>query len=89
MADIAPPKALFFDVFGSLVDWRSGVAREAERVLGTHKKIDWVAFADAWRNQYQPGMEEVRSGRQSFAKLDILHRRNLERILPRFKISGL
>jgi 2-haloacid dehalogenase len=57
--------------------------------LGTHKKIDWIAFADAWRGQYQPGMEEIRSGRQSFAKLDVLHRRNLERILPRFEVSGL
>jgi 2-haloacid dehalogenase len=89
MADIALPKALFFDVFGTLVDWRSGVAREAERVLGTHRKLDWIAFADAWRAEYQPGMEEVRSGRQSFAKLDILHRRNLERILPRFGLTDL
>jgi 2-haloacid dehalogenase len=89
MADIAPPKALFFDVFGTLVDWRSGVSREAQRILGTHRKLDWIAFAEAWRDQYQPGMEEVRSGRQSFAKLDILHRRNLERILPHFELTDL
>ena len=89
MAETAHPKALFFDVFGTLVDWRNGVAREAERILGTHKKIDWIAFADAWRGEYQPGMEEVRSGRQTFAKLDVLHRRNLERILPRFDLSDL
>jgi 2-haloacid dehalogenase len=89
MAKPAPPKALFFDVFGTLVDWRNGVAREAERVLGTHRKLDWIAFADAWRGEYQPGMEEVRSGRQSFAKLDVLHRRNLERILPRFGLTDL
>jgi 2-haloacid dehalogenase len=89
MAKIAPPKALLFDVFGTLADWRSGVAREAERILGTHKKIDWIAFADAWRGEYQPGMEEVRAGRQSFAKLDVLHRRNLERILPRFDLTDL
>ena len=89
MAKSARPKALFFDVFGTLVDWRTGVAREAERVLGTHKKLDWIAFADAWRAEYQPGMEEVRSGRQSFAKLDVLHRRNLERISPHFGLSDL
>ncbi len=89
MAEKPLPKALFFDVFGTLVDWRSGVSREAERILGTHKKIDWIAFADAWRDQYQPGMEEVRSGRQTFAKLDILHRRNLERVLPRFGLQDL
>ena len=89
MAEMAPPKALLFDVFGTLADWRNGIAREAERVLGTHKKIDWIAFADAWRGEYQPGMEEVRSGRQSFAKLDVLHRRNLDRILARFDLTDL
>jgi 2-haloacid dehalogenase len=83
-------KALFFDVFGTLVDWRWGVAREAERVLAPlGYALDWLSFADAWRDQYQPGMEEVRSGRIPFSKLDVLHRHNLERILPRFGISGL
>ena len=82
--------ALFFDVFGTLVDWRSGVAREAERVLAPlGYRLDWPAFADAWRGEYQPGMEEVRSGRIPFSKLDVLHRHNLERILPRFAIQGL
>jgi 2-haloacid dehalogenase len=83
-------KALFFDVFGTLVDWRSGVAREAERTLSSAgHALDWPAFADAWRNEYQPAMEEVRAGRIAFCKLDALHRRNLERILPRFGVSGL
>ena len=82
--------ALFFDVFGTLVDWRTSIAREAEKILGPlGHKVDWVAFADAWRGEYQPGMEEVRSGRQPFAKLDVLHRRNLERFLPRFGLSNL
>jgi len=82
-------KALFFDVFGSLVDWRSSVAREAETILKPlGYNLDWLAFADAWRAQYQPGMEEVRSGRQPFAKLDVLHRRSLERILPQFHVQG-
>jgi 2-haloacid dehalogenase len=84
------PKALFFDVFGTLVDWRSGVAREAERLLAPlGPGIDWAAFADAWRGEYQPAMEEVRAGRIPFCKLDLLHRRNLERILPRFAVPGL
>jgi 2-haloacid dehalogenase len=83
-------KALFFDVFGTLVDWRSGVAREAESILGAAgHKFDWFAFADAWRNEYQPAMEDVRAGRMPFCKLDVLHRRNLDRILPRFAVSGL
>ena len=84
------PKALFFDVFGTLVDWRTSIAREAELILKPlGYSLDWLAFADAWRDEYQPGMEEVRSGRIPFSKLDVLHRRNLERILPRFGISGL
>jgi 2-haloacid dehalogenase len=83
-------KALFFDVFGTLVDWRTGVAREAARVLAPRGySLDWPAFADAWRDQYQPSMDEVRSGRMAFCKLDVLHRRNLERIMPQFAVSGL
>jgi 2-haloacid dehalogenase len=85
-----PARALFFDVFGTLVDWRAGVAREAERVLAPlGHALDCPAFADAWRDEYQPSMDEVRSGRAPFCKLDQLHRRNLERILPRFGLSGL
>lgn len=87
---MAGVRALFFDVFGTLVDWRSSVAREAERVLAPlGHSLDWAAFADAWRAEYQPGMEEVRSGRIPFSKLDVLHRRNLERFAPRFGLAGL
>jgi 2-haloacid dehalogenase len=83
-------KALFFDVFGTLVDWRAGVAREAKTVLGPLGfSLDWIAFADAWRAEYQPGMEEVRSGRIPFSKLDVIHRRMLERIRPRFGLENL
>ena len=83
-------RALFFDVFGTLMDWRTSVAREAEQILKPlGYALDWLAFADAWRDEYQPAMEEVRSGRSAFCKLDVLHRRNLERILPRFGVSGL
>ena len=83
-------RAVAFDVFGTLVDWRSGVAREAKRVLQPRgHSLDWTAFADAWRAEYQPGMEEVRSGRIPFCKLDELHRRNLERFIPRFGLRDL
>jgi 2-haloacid dehalogenase len=85
-------KALFFDVFGTLVDWRTSIAREARAVLQPHGlALDWLAFADAWRGEYQGAMEEVRSGRIGFCKLDMLHRRNLDRVLPRFgadKLAG-
>jgi 2-haloacid dehalogenase len=86
----AGAKALFFDVFGTLVDWRTSIAREARIILEPlGYQLDWLAFADAWRDQYQPAMEEVRSGRIPFSKLDVLHWHNLERIMPRFGISGL
>lgn len=81
-------KALLFDVFGTLVDWRSGVAREARRILAPLGiSIDWNAFADAWRGEYQPAMEEVRAGRSSFRKLDWLHRRNLDVVAARFGLG--
>jgi 2-haloacid dehalogenase len=83
-------KALFFDVFGTLVDWRTSIAREAEALLmPLGHEIDWLAFADAWRGEYQPAMNEVREGRIPFCKLDVLHRKNLERILPRFALQSL
>jgi 2-haloacid dehalogenase len=83
-------KAIFFDVFGTLVDWRSSIAREARDILTPlGYQLDWSAFADAWRAEYQPAMEQVRSGHIPFCKLDVLHLHNLEQILPRFHISGL
>ncbi len=85
-----PVKALIFDVFGTLVDWRGSIAREAQRLLGARGiTLDWPAFADAWRAQYQPAMEAVRSGRLPFSKLDRLHRRNLDTILPAFGLDHL
>jgi 2-haloacid dehalogenase len=81
-------RALLFDVFGTLVDWRSGIAREARTILEPSGiAIDWSAFADAWRGEYQPSMEEVRAGRIPFSKLDVLHRRNLDRVLERFGLA--
>jgi 2-haloacid dehalogenase len=83
-------KALLFDVFGTLVDWRTCVAREAEAILAPRgHALDWLAFADAWRGEYQGAMEDVRTGRIAFCKLDMLHRRNLDRILPRFGAGAL
>jgi len=81
--DDKPPRALIFDVFGTLVDWRSGVARELRTRL--HVSLEEaLALADAWRDEYQPAMEEVRAGRIPFWKLDALHRRNCDLVLERF-----
>ncbi len=83
-------KALVYDVFGTCVDWRTGVARDAERILKPlGYTIEWLAFADAWRALYQPTMEEVRSGRQPYVALDILHRRMLDQIRPRFGLQKI
>jgi len=83
-------KALLFDVFGTLVDWRSSVARASAAILAPlGYTLDWLAFADAWRDEYQGAMEEVRTGRIAFCRLDVLHRRNLDRILPRFGADSL
>jgi 2-haloacid dehalogenase len=83
-------KALFFDVFGTLVDWRTSIAREAQALLAPRgHTLDWLAFADAWRGEYQGAMQAVRDGRIAFCKLDVLHRRNLDLILPRFHLEKL
>lgn len=79
-------RALFFDVFGTLVDWRGSIAREVRRLeLG----VDGEAFADAWRDEYQPAMEGIRAGGRGYVRLDVLHRENLDRILPRFGLQGM
>jgi 2-haloacid dehalogenase len=81
-------RALVFDVFGTVVDWRSGVAREAAPFLARHGAgADPAAFADAWRARYQPAMQAIRSGARPFARLDVLHRENLEAILPDFGLD--
>ncbi|WP_372617878.1 haloacid dehalogenase type II [Falsiroseomonas sp.] len=75
-------KALLFDTFGTVVDWRSGVARESAPFLAKHGvAMDPVAFAVAWRKRYQPAMEAVRTGQRPFERLDVLHRENLEATL--------
>ena len=84
-------KALTFDVFGTVVDWRGSITREGE-ALARSKNIhgvDWAKFAEAWRALYQPMMQEVRSGRRPWTKLDDLHRMNLDRVLRDFSITGL
>jgi 2-haloacid dehalogenase len=90
MSTLSGIKAVVFDVFGTLVDWRGSIAREAEALLAPRGvRTDWLAFADAWRAQYQPAMEEVRSGAIPFSKLDVLHRRNLEVVLNDLGIRDL
>ncbi len=88
--DPANIKALTFDVFGTVVDWRSSIIHEGTH-LGSAKKIhvDWARFADAWRAGYAPAMDRVRRGELPWTNLDGLHRMTLERLLVEFKIEGL
>lgn len=83
-------RALLFDVFGTVVDWRGSIIREG-RALGRRKKIaaDWDAFADAWRAGYRPAMARVRSGELPWMSIDQLHRLILDELLPRFSLTGL
>jgi 2-haloacid dehalogenase len=73
---------LLFDVFGTLVDWHGCIAREVAGSLGSLGiAVEASAFAQAWRAQYQPAMQAVRSGQQPYSNLDVLHRRNLDLVL--------
>jgi len=88
--DPASISALTFDVFGTVVDWRSSIIREGEAFGKSHRlSVDWAKFADAWRGLYQPAMDEVRSGRRPWVRLDDLHRESLVRLLGDFGISGV
>jgi 2-haloacid dehalogenase len=88
--DLQEVKALTFDVFGTVVDWRGSIMREAKqlgRTIGV--TADWAAFADAWRAGYAPAMDRVRKGELPWTTIDVLHRRILEDILRQFGIRSL
>ncbi len=90
MSAIAEVKALAFDVFGTVVNWRTGITEEG-RAFGREKGIDvdWEAFADAWRGRYQPSMSRVREGEIPWTNLDSLHRASLDALLEEFAVTGL
>jgi len=83
-------KALTFDVFGTVVDWRTSIIRECSE-LGESKGIsaDWEAFADKWRGGYAPSMDQVRKGELPWKSIDELHRMVLDRLLDEFNITNL
>lgn len=87
---VSDVRALAFDVFGTVVDWRSTVIREGE-TLGQEKGVeaDWAAFADAWRSRYAPSMDRVRRGELPWTSLDALHRASLDELLQEFGIERL
>lgn len=90
MEPLSDVRALTFDVFGTVVDWRSGIAREG-RVFGERHGIslDWSAFADRWRDLYQPSLSRVRDGAMPWTRLDDLHRTSLLQVLEEFGAPSL
>ena len=88
--DPAAVKACVFDVFGTVVDWRGSIIAEGEARWSTRVPgLDWGAFADAWRGQYHPRMEQVRKGELGWTSLDELHRSILDEIAPQFGLNVL
>jgi 2-haloacid dehalogenase len=88
---IAGLRACLFDVFGTVVDWRSSICRELE-AFGREKRlegVDWLQFTLDWRALYQPSMEEVRSARRPWTLLDDLHRESLVKLLGRYGVGAL
>ena len=83
-------KAVLFDGFGTVVDWRGSIIAEGE-AFGRPRglDVDWAAFADGWRAKYQPAMQRVRDGQTGWVKLDDLHRQNLDELLEEMAITGL
>lgn len=84
------PSALIFDVFGTLVDWHGSIRRALQASLVDAKglTLDPSGLATAWRAQYQPAMQEIRSGQRAFCDLDVLHRRNLDVVLKEMGLSA-
>lgn len=80
------PKALTFDVFGTVVDWRSSIIHEAAVM---ELRIDGAKFANDWRAGYQPAMARVRSGELGWTSIDVLHRQILDELIEKYKITGL
>ncbi len=88
--ELAGVKALTFDVFGTVVDWRGSIAREVRAMAGEKKlRVNASKFADAWRSGYRPAMNRVAAGELPWTKIDDLHRIILDEVLAKFRISAL
>lgn len=83
-------KALVFDVFGTIVDWRGSIIDEGKAWSKAKQlQIDWARFADRWRDGYRPAMDKVRNGALPWTKIDDLHRMILDQLLEEFRIEGV
>ena len=90
-SELAAVKAIVFDTFGTLVDWRGSIVRDlsAWAVSQRLPQADWARLADLWRGRYQPQMERVRSGARPWTKLDDLHDESLRALLPSLGLPAL
>lgn len=88
--DFSEVKALAFDIFGTVVDWRGAIISEGENVW-TDKgvDVDWPEFADRWRGGYGPSMQRVRTGELPWMNIDALHRLILDDLLEQYQVAGL
>src|SRR3954467_2155686 len=91
MSDISAVKALVFDVFGTVVDWRSSLIDDFTKWSEKRGiKADWTALVDGWRGVYIASMDDVRKHpERGYVILDDLHRRSLEKLVAQFSIQGL
>jgi 2-haloacid dehalogenase len=83
-------RAIVFDTFGTLVDWRTSLIDELT-AFGAARDVagDWTGLVDAWRGAYVPSMDRVRRGELPWTKLDALHRTSLDALVAQFGITGL
>src|ERR1700761_8797027 len=91
MPDISGVKALVFDVFGTVVDWRTSLINDFTKWANANgKQGDWVALVDGWRAVYAASMDVVRKNPQNgYVILDVLHRQSLEKLVDQLGIKGL
>ncbi len=90
MTELSGVKAILFDTFGTVVDWRSSlIADFSAWGAARYPGADWAGLVDAWRGAYAPSMEEVRSGARPWTMLDDLQRDSLRALAPRFGLAGL
>jgi 2-haloacid dehalogenase len=83
-------EALLFDVFGTVVDWRTTLIRQLEKFGADHRlHADWAALADDWRAEYEPAMQKVRDGERPWTSLEHLHRESLDQLLPGYGLGAL
>ena len=81
-ARMSSVKALLFDVFGTVVDWRTCITAEFDQLAQSNDiQLESSRLADEWRAQYQPSMEAIRNGKRPFVRLDVLHAENLDQVL--------